>query len=236
MEYPEVIAALRELADTDYKAFNGKIINTKLYVYGVRTPALRALAKRIKKECPTFADDFFARADYSFEEVLLCGWQLGKDYDANVALLKKLFPRLDSWAHTDQIIDKFPWVKDPEALLAELSYLKSGGQYEARAFVMLLFNLCVKQERLPIIFRELPHVPLGKYYYVDMAAAWLICEVIVKFYDDGVRLLQQAYLTPWVARKAVSKCRDSFRLTAEQKAELKALVGGLPSTKAAPIE
>ena len=216
MNYDDVFAELTALADAKYKAFNARIVNTGLPVYGVRTPALRSLAKRIKSVYPTFADDFFARAAYSYEEVLLCGWQLGKDYDENVRLLKRLIPRMDSWAHTDQIIGKFAWVKEPERLLAAFDYLRYGGEYEVRAYVMLLFGLCVTAERLPIIFRALPDVPLGR-YYVDMAVAWLICEVVVKFYDDGVRLLSSPYLTPWVVRKAVSKCRDSFRLTPEQK-------------------
>ena len=216
MHYDDVLCELTALTDEKYKAFNARIVNTRLNVYGVRTPVLRALAKRIKKEYPSFADDFFARGEYSFEEVLLCGWQLGKDYNENVRLLKRLIPRMDSWAHTDQVIGKFAWAKDPGRLLADFAYLKSGGEYEVRAYVMLMFATCVTADRLPIIFRELPSVPPGL-YYVDMAVAWLICEVVVKFYDDGVKLLSCDYLTPWVVKKAVSKCRDSYRLTPAQK-------------------
>lgn len=223
MNYNDVTAELQALADEKYKERNIKIANTRLPMYGVRTPALRALGKRIKKEYLAFADDFFSRGEYSFEEVLLCGWQLGKDYARNVSLLKRLFPRMDSWAHTDQVIDKFAWAKDPEQLLAEFEYLKSGGEYEIRAYVMMMFGACITADRLRIIFRELPSVPLGKYYYVDMAVAWLLCEIVVKFYDEGVKLLCCDYITAWVLKKAVSKCRDSFRLTDAQKSELRAL-------------
>lgn len=226
MNYDDVLSELSALADEKYKAFSVRIINTGLYVHGVRTPVLREFAKRIKKEYPTFAEDFFARGEYSYEEVLLCGWQLGKDYDENVRLLKKLFPRMDSWAHTDQVINKFTWVKDPERLLADFDYLKSGGECETRAYVMLMFATCVTADRLRLIFRELPSVPLGR-YYVDMAVAWLICEVIVKYYDDGVKMLSSDYLTPWVVKKAVSKCRDSFRLTSEQKDYLRSFVASV---------
>lgn len=223
MTYDEVLGELYALADEKYKTFSERIINTALPILGVRTPALRALGKRIKRQYTDFAEDFFARKEYTHEEVLLCGWQMGRDYDANAALLKRLIPRFADWAHTDQILD-CRWVKDPERLLADFAYLKAGGEYEVRAFVMMMFGTCVTAERLPLISRELPTVPLGVYYYVDMAAAWLLCEVVVKFYDEGVRLLSSDYLTSWVLKKAVSKCRDSFRLTAEQKSELKQLV------------
>lgn len=222
MNYQDVIQELETLADEKYKAFSGKINNTHLPYYGVRTPDLRKLSKRITKEYPAFAEDFFARETYSFEEVLLCGWTLGKDYSTNVALLKRLIPRMDCWAHVDQVIAKFKWVKDAEAFLREFEYLKSGGEFETRAYVMMMFGLCVNERSLPLISRELPTVPQGR-YYVDMAIAWLLCEVVIKFYDEGVKLLTAPYVSPWVRRKAISKCRDSFRLTQEQKDYLKAL-------------
>lgn len=222
MTYDDVKAELAALRDEKYAEFSRGIANTELPVLGVRTPALRALAKKIKREYPAFADDFFSRSGYSFEEVMLCGWQLGKDCGENVRLLTRLIPRFASWAHTDQIITGFGWVKDPEAFLSAFSYLKSGGEYETRAYVMMLFELCVNEKYLHIAVRELPTVPLGR-YYVDMAAAWLICEIAVKFYDVGVSLLRDGRFTPWVVNKAISKCRDSYRLTAEQKAELKTL-------------
>ena len=71
-------------------------------------------------------------------------------------------------------------------------------------------------------------MPLGE-YYVDMAVAWLISEVVARDYAEGVRLLLSPRLTHDVRIKALSKCRDSFRVPAERKAELKALV-----TRAAP--
>lgn len=228
MTYDDVIYELKRIAsekfasDNKYRARHERIVNTNLPLYGVMTPPLRALAKRIKKEYPAFADDFFARENYSFEEVLLCGFQLGKDYDENVRILGKLIPRMDSWAHTDQIIEKFDWASDRDRLLREFEYLKRGGEIEVRAYVMIMFTNFLDEAGLAVIRRELPSVPLGA-YYVDMAVAWLLCEIVVKFYDAGIELLSAPYLTPWVVNKAISKCRDSYRLTAAQKEFLKSM-------------
>lgn len=222
MNYEDVMNELHSLSDEKYKAFSERIVNTRLRLYGVRTPDLRKLARRIKKEYTNFAHDFFAKDEYCFEEVLLCGWQMGKDASENVRLLKRLIPRMASWAHTDQIISHFNWVRDKQAFLQEFQYLKAGSEYEVRAYVMFLFSLCVNERDLPLVISELPTVPLGA-YYVDMAVAWLVCEVTVKFYTEGLKLLKADYLSPWVVNKAISKCRDSFRLTLWQKEELKGM-------------
>lgn len=222
MNYDDLISELKTLTDEKYRSFSARIVNTTLPVYGVRTPVLRAFAKRIKREFPDFTQAFFGREEYSFEEVLLCGWQLGKSASVNVELLTRLIPRFASWAHTDQIIKRFDWVTNADDFLREFAYLKKGGEYEIRAYVMFLFNFFPK---LPAerITAELASIPLGA-YYVDMAVAWTVCEIITKDYEFGKTLLATLPLTPFVKRKSVSKCHDSYRLTPDQKSELKKLI------------
>ena len=58
-------------------------------------------------------------------------------------------------------------------------------------------------------------------YYVSMAAAWLVAEVLVKFYDEGVRFLEEGSLDCATRRRAVRKACESFRLSAEQKVAIK---------------
>ncbi len=219
MEYAEVISELERLADEKYKAFNDRLLRTRKKTYGVRTPDLRALGKRIKREYPTFAEEAFARGELSHEEVLLVGMQLGKDVETNIGLLTRLFAIADSWAQTDQIVGRFGWIKDKRELMRRFWYLKSGGEFEKRAYLIMLMTNCVTEEYLPLAEDGLRSVPFGE-YYTDMAAAWLICEVCVKMYDNGLRLLSLPELTPFVRLKAASKCRDSFRLSKEQKDEI----------------
>ncbi len=219
MEYTDVINELERLADEKYKVFNDRLLRTDKKTYGVRTPDLRALGKRIKREYPTFAEDAFARGELSHEEILLVGMQLGKDVEANIGLLNRLFAISDSWAQIDQIVSKFGWIKDKRELMRRFEYLKTGGEFEKRAYFVMLMTNCVSEEYLPLVEDGLRTVPFGE-YYTDMAAAWLICDVCVKSYNDGLRLLALPELTPFVRMKAASKCRDSFRLTKEQKDEI----------------
>ena len=56
-----------------------------------------------------------------------------------------------------------------------------------------------------------------------MGAAWLIAEVLVKFYERGVSFLQTTALDAKTVNKAIQKARESYRLTDEQKNFLKLL-------------
>ena len=62
-----------------------------------------------------------------------------------------------------------------------------------------------------------------EFYYVHMAAAWLIAEVLVKFYGDGVKFLKLNEFDIKTRNKAIQKACESYRLTAEQKTYLKGL-------------
>lgn len=219
MKYTDVINELERLADEKYKKFNDRLLMTGKKTYGVRTPHLRALGKRIKREYPTFAEDALTRSNLSHEEILLVGMQLGKDIEANTCLLNRLFAIADSWAQIDQVVSKFGWIKDKAELMRRFGYLKTGGEFKKRAYFVMLMTNCVSEEYMPLVEDGLRTVPLGE-YYTDMAAAWLICDVCVKFYSYGLRLLALPELTPFVRMKSASKCRDSFRLTKEQKDEI----------------
>ena len=56
-----------------------------------------------------------------------------------------------------------------------------------------------------------------------MAAAWLVAEVLVKYYDFGVKLLNAGFLDAKTHNKAIAKARESYRVTQEKKANLNAM-------------
>ena len=81
------------------------------------------------------------------------------------------------------------------------------------------------EEYLPIIFGVLDEADT-QYYYSHMGAAWLLAEVLVRFYDAGVRYLKEGMLDSKTKNKAIQKARESYRLTVDQKNSLKSLKNG----------
>ena len=211
MTYEDVLNELSALAEEKFRAFNIRLLRTRRFVYGVRTPLLRKLGRRIKKEYPGFISDFFGRETVSHEEILLAGWQTGNDYRSNIVLLSRLIPIMDSWAQTDQVICKFAWAEDKSALVRDLARFKDGSEFERRAFIVMLMTNCMSENDFRLIEEILPQMRFGE-YYVDMAAAWLLCEGVIKFKERGQALLSAPFVTPSVLCKTKSKMRDSFRI------------------------
>ncbi len=210
MTYDDLLGELDALSEEKFRAFTVRLLNTGRRVLGVRTPALRSLAKRVRACFPDFIPEFFARSEVTHEEVLIAGWQTGKDYGENIRLLLRLIPLMDSWAQTDQVIGRFGWAKDKTRLVRDFERFILGGEYEKRAFVVMLMTNCMDAENFRLIEEYLPRVPFGE-YYVDMAAAWLLCEAVLRFPDRGNALLASPFVTPSVRKKTGSKLRDSLR-------------------------
>ena len=216
--------------DEKFKEGSVKITRTSLYTYGIRTPILRQLAKDLYKNRPDYRDYFFSLSECSFEEILLLGMQFTHytDYQRLISDLKMLIPRFDSWAHTDQIIADFKCVKSYADYLDYFSYLKAGTEFEKRSYVIMLLKCCYAKSASNIltkkIFSELLTIPSGE-YYVDMAVAWTLAELFAKDYSYMKSCVEDlASFSPFILKKAAQKCRDSFRITPEEKIEITNIV------------
>ena len=62
-----------------------------------------------------------------------------------------------------------------------------------------------------------------EFYYVHMAVAWLLAEILIKCYDNGVLILQDRLIDEKTHNKGIQKALESFRLTKEQKDFLRSL-------------
>ena len=54
-------------------------------------------------------------------------------------------------------------------------------------------------------------------YYVNMMSAWLLCELFIKRRDKTIKFLENNTLNKFTINKSISKCRDSFRVSIEDK-------------------
>jgi hypothetical protein len=54
-------------------------------------------------------------------------------------------------------------------------------------------------------------------YYVNMINAWLICELFIKKREETIEFLKDNKLNKFTINKAISKCRDSYRVSKEDK-------------------
>src|SRR5699024_6296864 len=93
----EVRRELAALADPQYRDFTRKMVPGALVAYGVRTPALRAMARKILKAEPLLWLKE-AGTPQSYEETLLRAFVLG---GVKLPLVTEFLPLLDNWAVCD---------------------------------------------------------------------------------------------------------------------------------------
>ncbi len=60
-------------------------------------------------------------------------------------------------------------------------------------------------------------------YYVKMVAAWYFATALAKQYSATLPILTENRLAKWTHNKTIQKAIESYRITDEQKAELKRL-------------
>lgn len=222
--YEEFLAELKCFADENYRAFHKKLLhNDKINVLGVRVPQLRKLAKKYKlhvEEIISFPDDF-----YEVTFVKLSAVSLLK-YEDFIKYVDKCVPLIDNWATCDCFAPKCIQAHRDEFLPKILNYIKVDGEFYQRFALTTFLHFYVEEKYLGVLSDVIRNANTG-YYYVHMAAAWLIAEMLVKYFDQGVKFLSEnlseKFLDKKTHNKAIQKACESFRLTQQQKIYLKGI-------------
>ena len=216
---------LFSLRDEKFAAFQARLIPNVApeRIIGVRTPALRKLAKTLRGSGE--AEEFLKALPHDFFEennlhaFLLCEM---KDFDACVQAVEDFLPYVDNWATCDQMS---PGVfrKNKQALLP---YIRCWIASE-RCYTRLFGTGMLMSHFLDEDFRE-EYLSLvsdirSEEYYVNMMIAWYFATALAKQYEAALPYLENRRLDPWVHNKTIQKAVESFRVSDEHKACLRAL-------------
>ena len=220
----EIQRRLFALQDEGYRDFHAALIPTvdKGLVIGVRSPALRALAKELKgTEVAAFMEELPHRY---YEENNLHAALIGhiRDFEPCLAAVERFLPWVDNWATCDRMNPK-ALAKDKAALLERIRmWLQSGHTYTVRFGMEMLMNHFLEED-----FREeylaLVASVQSEEYYIRMMQAWYFATALAKQYEAAVTYLEQRKLDVWVHNKTIQKARESFRVGEEEKIYLKSL-------------
>ena len=221
----EIQQRLFALQDGGYRDFHAALIPTldKALVIGVRTPALRTLARELKGT--ELAAAFLAQLPHVYyEENNLHAALLGqmKDFDACLTAVEAFLPYVDNWATCDSLRPP-ALAKNKAALLERVRvWLQSGHTYTVRFAMGMLMNHFLEED-FREEYLELVASVRSEEYYIRMMQAWYFATALAKQYEAAVKLLEQRRLEPWVHNKTIQKARESYRISQEQKIYLKSL-------------
>lgn len=205
-----------------------KILNTKQDVIGVSMANIRTLAKRVFKGGYTeFLDLSIVKSKESqtYEETLIEGLVIAqiKDQSIQMSYLEKWIPKIDNWSTCDSTTSSFKKIKMDETYF-DWFYKKcfSKEEFVSRFGITILMNHYIDKCHLSKLFEMCENVK-NNFYYVKMAKAWLLSYCFMKYRNETLEFLKQNTLDKFVHNKTISKCRDSFQVSFEDKELLKTL-------------
>ena len=225
MNRTEIVAALFRLQDQPYAAMQTKLIPTVAAdrIIGVRTPELRALAKKLSTdgEIGTFLTDL---PHQYFDEDQLHAFIISqeKNFDKCVAEVETFLPFINNWATCDQLSPR-TFKKAPERLLPYIDrWIRSDRVYTVRFAIGMLMRHFLDERFEPKYADMVAAVRSGE-YYINMMIAWYYATALARQYDAILPYLEGKKLDDWTHNKAIQKGVESYRITPEQKAYLKTL-------------
>ena len=233
MTIDDIQKELFALRDEKYASFQKNLIPTESQeakpaeeIIGVRTPALRDLAKRLGKQedISIFLDTLPHRY---FDENQLHAFIISgmKDYDACMARLQAFLPYVDNWATCDQMSPKI-FRKHKQELLGEIrKWIASDHTFTVRFGIGMLMEHYLDEDFDPQ-YPEMVAGVVSDQYYVNMMIAWYFATALAKQYDAVLPYIEQRRLSPWTHNKTIQKAVESYRITDEQKTYLRTLKTG----------
>lgn len=220
-----ITEALFSMQDLEYRRFQCKLMPTvdPEAVIGVRTPALRALAKKRKgEEC---AETFMSELPHRYyEENNLHAFLIEQiaDYDACIRALERFLPFVDNWATCDMMRPRC-FKRHLSELLKQIEvWLLSTHPFTVRFGIEMLMTFYL-DEAFDSRYLEMVAGVQREEYYVNMMCAWYFATALAKQWDSAIVYLEESRLPLWVHNKTIQKAIESYRIDNEQKKYLRSL-------------
>ena len=223
---------LFELQDKEYREFQIKLCPGVNNIIGVRLPELRKYAKKISKTVKV-AD---VPTKY-YEEIMVKGMLIGLEKDLNFEQIENFIPLINNWAVCDTFCNGLKKIKNNKEQMWEFiqKYLKSEKEFEVRFAVDIILQYYIDSNYIDKVLKILSKIN-HKGYYAQMAVAWAYSICFVKFYDKTKEHFEkdlaknskqnndrQIKINKFTYNKSIQKAIESYRLSKEQKDELRNL-------------
>lgn len=198
-------------ADMHNADFSKKLIHTNHPIYGVRIPKLRKFAKECEPEYIELSNSC------SMEEILLYGFSAGnfKNEDEQLEYLENVLPFIDNWCECDCIVQTLKYLKNEKAYTFFTNLLTNDKEFYVRVGIIGLMRYFIKTDKIEDILKNLRKIK-AEQYYVKMALAWFYAELCIFNFplaENEIANMKDDF----IRKKSISKARESFRVSKEQK-------------------
>lgn len=218
-----LLKSLSKTESVENHARHVKILNTQLPVYALSMANIRLVAKNIFKG--NYMNFLTVVKTNSYEEVTIEGLVIAqiKDLNLQTQLLANWATKIDNWSSCDTVISSLKALKKSQNKSKYFGHYKhmcfDEREFVARVGIVCLMTNFLEEDYIDDILAICKQVK-HQGYYVKMAVAWLVSFAFMKFKNKTYALLEQKCLDKFTQNKAISKCRDSFQVSATDKEKL----------------
>ena len=218
---------LKQLVDEKYREFHKGLCPGTENILGIRVPVLRDYAKKLAKEYEI--KELLKNIDNEYyEEIMLQGMLIGLEKDKDKGIqnilkdIEEFVPKIDNWAVCDVFCAGLKMTKKHVKEMWDFlqKYVTSDKEFEIRFGVVMILDYYITEEYLEKNFAIFDNIKSDQ-YYVQMAVAWAISVCLIKFYDKTIEYLKNAKIDKFTYNKALQKAIESYRISQEQKVELR---------------
>jgi len=205
---------LNQSIDPKYQKFSSSLSGSLLPLLGIRIPLLRSFIKEVKD-------------DKSFDPQKL---KLNKYLEYNLSYLAISLERLNDiksqmeflsinlvyakgWQVTDTLVSYVRKLSFKEYFHYFKDLIQSKDTFTKRFAIVLMRRFASDKD----ISKAFTYLKDDKEYYVEMAWAWLIADVMVYQPSQALLILKRKQLSSTIKKKATQKIRDSYRVDEEMK-------------------
>lgn len=213
---------LDSIKEPNYRDFSKKLTPGEFTMLGVRIPILKNIAKSISKGD---YEIFLKLNDKNIFELRLIKGQVIanlKDLDEYKKYLDEFIPLIDNWAICDTFLCSSKIIKKdrPYFYRKARSLLNTRDEFENRVAFLILLCYFVEKDYLDDAFELIKGYESDK-YYANMALAWLLSVMFVKFPEETKIFLLENPFDEQVTKYTIRKIKDSYRVSKENKEWLK---------------
>ncbi len=195
-------------------------------VIGCRTPDIKELARKMIKE-DTYST-FLKQLPHKYhEENLLHAYILARikvSQEELINLINEFLPYVSNWSVCDSVAKRSKVLTSNLSILFDeiKKWISTGKTYYVRFGVTTLMSYFLKDEYVEDVLKLTSNIQTED-YYINMSLSWLYATLLINYFDETVKLLEEQKLNTFVHNKTIQKANESYRITKTKKEYLKTL-------------
>lgn len=209
----EILNYLEYNKDDVLSSFSSKLIKDNLVILGVRLPILLAFAKKHTQDI----QEILVIDDNNIFEIRMIKLFIISQIN-DVELYKKYFEDsinlITNWSLCDSYIMHSKVIKKDKRYFFNRAciLINDNDEFHKRMGLIIMLTYFIDDEYVDKLFKVISGFSSNG-YYSDMALAWLLSVLFVKYTDKTKDFLLNSKLNNRIVKMSIRKIKDSYRVS-----------------------